>query len=185
MTRYVKMADFVSTLEALAADNFDAAKVQSYLEQTRITPATLERYLQYKPERYTRHLVHKSEAFEILVICWDTGQKAPIHGHEGELCWARVECGKLRFTSYRLISETPLKLEPIGKAMDGEDGHLDGPADIHAVENCLEFGAPAASVHVYSRPYAECDIYDLIKGERQRAQMAYDTIAGKPVSSSR
>jgi predicted metal-dependent enzyme (double-stranded beta helix superfamily) len=117
MARYVNMADFVRTLEAMAADHFDAANVQSYLEQTRITPETLETYLQYTPERYTRHLVHKSEAFEILVICWDRGQKAPIHGHEGELCWARVECGKLRFTSYRLISETPLTLEPIGPAL--------------------------------------------------------------------
>ncbi len=182
MARYVKMDDFVNTLESMAADNFDASGVQSYLEQTRITPATLEMYLHYKPERYTRHLVHKSEAFEILVICWGSGQKAPIHGHEGELCWARVERGKLRFTSYRFISETPLKLELISEAVDGENGYLDGPADIHAVENCMAFGAPAASVHVYSRPYAECDIYDLVSGERQRVQMAYDTIAGKPVS---
>ena len=66
--------------------------------------------------------------------------------------------------------------------VDGENGYLDGPADIHAVENCMALGAPAASVHVYSRPYAECDIYDLVSGERQRVQMAYDTIAGKPVS---
>jgi predicted metal-dependent enzyme (double-stranded beta helix superfamily) len=182
MARYVAMDDFVTTLEAMAADAFDAAAVQSYLKQTRITPETLKTYLHFQPERYTRNLVHKTEAFEILVICWDSGQQAPIHGHEGELCWARVEQGTLRFSNYRLVSETPLRLELMSAAVDGRAGFLDGPADLHAVENCPAFGAPAASVHVYSRPYAACDVYDVERGERKRVQMAYDTMYGKVVA---
>jgi predicted metal-dependent enzyme (double-stranded beta helix superfamily) len=181
VVRYVGMDSFVNTLEAMAAQGFDVAEVQSYLEQTRIEPAMLEPYLHYKPERYTRHLVHKTPAFEILVICWNTGQQAPIHGHEGELCWARVELGTLRFTNYRLVSEAPLRLELLSAALDGTAGYLDGPADIHAVENCRAFAAPAASVHVYSHPYAECDVYDLARGERRRVRLAYDTMYGKPV----
>jgi predicted metal-dependent enzyme (double-stranded beta helix superfamily) len=184
MTHYVAMDQFVNTLETMATQALPADEVQRYLEQTRITPETFEPYLHYKPERYTRHLVHKSEAFEVLVICWNVGQQAPIHGHEGELCWARVERGKLRFTNYRLISETPLRLEPMSEAVDGGVGYLDGPADIHAVHNCDQFGAPAASLHVYSRPYAECDIYDLVRGERRRSRMAYDTMYGKPVTGA-
>ena len=182
MARYIGMDNFVQTLESIASHAFDATEVQSYLEQTRIEPATLAPYLHYRPERYTRHLVHKTPAFEILVICWGSGQQAPIHGHEGELCWARVECGTLRFTNYRLISEAPLRLELLSAAVDGGIGYLDGPADIHAVENCRAFGAPAASVHVYSRPYAECDIYDLQRGEKRRVRLAYDTVCGKPVA---
>jgi predicted metal-dependent enzyme (double-stranded beta helix superfamily) len=178
MADYVEMPTFIDTLESMAARAVDTADIQSYLEQTLIVPEMLERYLYYKPERYTRNLVHKSEAFEILVICWDIGQEAPIHGHEGELCWARVERGKLRFTTYRLVSEAPLRLKPLSEPIDGEAGYLDGPADIHAVENCPAFGAPAASVHVYSRPYAECDIYDPAHGERRRVRLAYDTIQG-------
>jgi cysteine dioxygenase len=180
--RQVDIETFVTDLEAMAAGKLDAAAVQAYLEQTRITPATLEPYLHYKPEHYTRNLVHKTDAFEILVICWGSGQQAPIHGHEGELCWARVERGTLRFTNYRLVSETPLHLEPLRQAVDGGVGYLDGPADIHAVENCPAFGLPAASLHIYSRPYAECDIYDLERGERRRVRMAYDTMYGKPGS---
>jgi hypothetical protein len=38
-------------------------------------------------------------------------------------------------------------------------------------------------LHVYSRPYAECDIYDLERGTIRRAQMAYDTVYGKPVTA--
>ena len=183
MTRDVKMDNFVESLESMAAGTFNEADIQAYLAQTRISAETLSPYLHYKPDHYTRNLVHKSEAFEILVICWGIGQQAPIHGHEGELCWARVERGKLRFTNYQLVSEAPLKLELLNEAVDGIEGHLDGPADLHAVENCVAFGSDAASVHVYSRPYSECDIYDLIRGEKQRVQMAYDTMHGKPITT--
>lgn len=184
MTRDVKMDDFVETLKSMAASTFNQADIQVYLERTRISAETLRPYLYYKADHYTRNLVHKSDAFEILVICWAIGQQAPIHGHEGELCWARVARGKLRFTNYRLVSESPLKLELLNAAVDGVEGHLDGPADLHAVENCAVFGANAASVHVYSRPYAECDIYDLVRGEKQRVRMAYDTMYGKPLRQS-
>ncbi|MFQ5937147.1 MAG: hypothetical protein ACE5LB_12150, partial [Acidiferrobacterales bacterium] len=114
MARYVGMDDFVDRLEGIAASGFDVNAVQSYLQETLIEPSALERYMSYHSQRYTRNLVHKTRAFEILVICWDVGQKAPVHGHEGELCWARVELGKLRFENFRLVSESPLKLELLG-----------------------------------------------------------------------
>lgn len=180
MSARVAMDDFVAALEAMAASGFNAAQVQAYLAQTLIEPTALERYLLFRRGRYTRNLVHKTAAFEILVVCWGIGQRAPVHGHEGERCWARVERGKLRFTSYRLVSESPLVLQPAGGPVDGGAGYLDGPADIHAVENIAAFAAPAASLHVYARPYAECDVYDLTHGARRRVRLAYDSMDGKP-----
>ncbi len=109
--------------------------------------------MSYSEDRYTRHLVHKDKDFELLVISWESGQKAPIHGHEGELCWARVERGRLRFTNFRMVSEEPILLELVNAPMDGAAGFLDGPAEIHAVENPKEFGDNAASLHLYSKPY--------------------------------
>jgi hypothetical protein len=119
MTMYVEMPSFVSALEEMAAHGVDRAGVQSYLEQTPVAPASLDPYVWYRPDRYTRNGIHKSEPFEILVLCWGPGHKAPIHGHEGELCWARVERGRLRFVNYRLVSEQPLLLEPSGPPVDG------------------------------------------------------------------
>ncbi len=181
MNACVTMGEFVASLETIAERGFDAAQVQAYLTQTLIEPSTLDTYLNFRPGRYTRNLVHKTAAFEILVVCWGIGQRAPVHGHEGERCWARVEQGRLRFTSYRLVTDAPLVLELTGPPVDGAAGYLDGPADIHAVENVNDFAAPAASLHVYSKPYAECDVYDLTRGVRRRLRLAYDTVYGKPV----
>ena len=177
MARYVNMKSFVDSLEDMARHEADVADIQAYLNETLIERDALDAYVRYRPERYTRQLVHKSAAFEILVLCWGVGHRAPIHGHEGELCWARVERGRLRFENFRLVSEQPLVLEPLGAPVDGAVGHVDGPADLHSVENPATFGAPAVTVHIYSLPYDECDIYDIEHGTRRRVRMVYDTLA--------
>jgi len=177
--RYVAMDEFVSELDSFASRGLPPDEVHAYLAATLIEPATLEPYLRFHDGHYTRNLIHKVELFELLLICWDIGQAAPIHGHEGENCWARVERGRLRFCNYREVSERPLVLEQAGDPIDGGVGHLDGPADIHSVENPDTFGGRAASLHLYSKPFAECDIYD--RGEKRRVRLAYDSMFGEPV----
>jgi NitT/TauT family transport system ATP-binding protein len=185
VTRHVGFQDLIDDLKRFAVGGFPATEVREYLSESLLDLGALERYLNYRDDHYTRNLIHKDEDFELLVICWGQGQKAPIHGHEGELCFARVEQGTLRFSNYAMLSETPLRLKPTGDPVDGGIGFLDGPADLHAVSNPGEFQENAASLHIYSKPYAECDIYDSESGPRRRVKLAYDSIQGKPVERAR
>lgn len=184
MASYVDMKSFVNRLEAIATAGFDTGDVHAYLNDTLIEPSSLDTFVSFGPTRYARNLVHKSKQFEILVVCWKVGQGAPVHGHEGERCWARVERGRLCFANYREVSEDPLVVEPVGEPVDGGPGHLDGPADIHAVKNPEDSGEDAASLHVYSFPFDECDVYDLTRGEKKRVRMDYDTMFGKPTGAA-
>jgi sulfonate transport system ATP-binding protein len=170
------MAEFVREIRRLCGSGLDPHAVARFLAGTRIEPASLDPYVRFAAGRYTRHLVHKDRDVELLVLCWGRGARAPIHGHEGELCWARVERGRLRFTSYREESRAPLRLVVLGPPVDGGPGHVDGPADIHAVENPAALDEDAVSVHVYSRPYDECDIYDLAQGAVRRVRLDYDSV---------
>jgi hypothetical protein len=86
----------------------------------------------------------------------------------------------LRFTNYRELSEKPLVVERVGEPVEGGQQYLDGPVDIHEVENLGSLGQ-AATVHVYSRPYQECDVYDLRRGEKHRVRLDYDTMFRRPV----
>ena len=180
MARFITLEECVGQLKALDAEGFDKARVESFLNDTLIEPASLTSNMVFSSDCYTRNLIHKCEGFELLIIGWEPGQRTPVHGHEGELCWARVEMGNLRFTSYREVSEDPLVVEMIGSPIDAGAGHLDGPADIHSVENLKSSGEPGATLHLYSRPYPEFDIYDLVKGEKRRIATRYDSVAGPP-----
>jgi hypothetical protein len=173
VTKRLAIDEFVARMRELTAPTVDSAAVQGFLGEHLIEPASLEPYLRFDAGRYTRHLVFRDAAVELLVLCWPRGSQAPIHGHEGELCWARVERGRLRFTSYRELSRSPLSLAPVGHPLLGGPGHVDGPADIHAVETV---GEDAVSLHVYVRPYDECDIYDLARGVIRRVRLGYDSV---------
>jgi len=173
--RFLPMQAFVGEIQGLVDRGFPRSEVHRLLQTTLIEPASLDAWVKYAPGKYTRHLVFKCPAVELLVICWDQGQLAPVHGHEGELCWARVERGRLRFRNYREKSRSPLVVEPVGEPADGGPGHLDGPAELHSVENPAEFGERAVSFHVYSKPYAECDIYDLEEKAIKRVALRYDS----------
>jgi hypothetical protein len=170
------MDEFVERMRDLCVRGLPTDEVQRFLAGSRIEPASLDHYVRFETGRYTRHLVFKNADVELLVLCWARGSRAPIHGHEGERCWARVERGRLRFTNWRERSRQPLRLEPIGEAAEGEAGHLDGPADLHSVDNPAEWGEDAVSLHVYSKPYAECDIYDTAEGVVRRVRLQYDSV---------
>jgi hypothetical protein len=179
MPALLSMDDFVTRMRELTAPAVDPGMVQRFLEGNLIVPASIDRYARFADDRYTRHLVFKNAAVELLVLCWRRGAHAPIHGHEGELCWARVERGRLRFTSYRELSRSPLSLAPLGDPLEGGPGHVDGPADIHAVQTV---GEDAVSLHVYVKPYDECDIYDLARGVVRRVRLTYDSVPERSVA---
>jgi hypothetical protein len=170
------LADFVQQVRKRCDGVLDPLEMGRFLATTRIEPASLAGFVRFAPGRYTRHLVHKDRDVELLVLCWARGASAPIHGHEGEYCWARVERGRLAFRNYREASRAPLSLEPVGGVVDGGPGHVDGPADLHAVANPAAFGEDAVSVHVYCRPYDECDVYEGEQGPVRRVRLVYDSI---------
>ncbi|HET9296554.1 MAG TPA: cysteine dioxygenase family protein [Candidatus Binatia bacterium] len=175
----LSMEAFLDGINDVLRRGFATEDIHTHLQKTLIEPDSLQRYIFFRPERYTRNLVFKNEFFELLVICWNIGQRAPVHGHEGERCWSRVEQGSLILCNYREVSENPLVVRQIGEPYRGERGHLDGPANIHSVANPSM--VPAVSLHLYSHPYDQCDIYDLENNLKQRVRLRYDSIDGKVV----
>ena len=165
----------ISDLKNFARTNFPTSDVSSYLKNVKLSDNDLEKYLLKKDKQYTRNLIHKDVNFEIMVVCWPPKISAPIHGHEGEKCWARVEDGELQISNYEKVSSNPLELIKT-KQRSCLPGYLDGPAEIHSVENLTnEF---ATSLHVYARPYDACDVYNLEKGTVNRLKLGYHSIDG-------
>ncbi|MBM2810046.1 MAG: cysteine dioxygenase type [Chloroflexi bacterium] len=179
MGQFVSIDEVVAHLVELEKAGFATREVQAYLLGTRIDPKSIKPYVSFDRTHYTRNLIHRTNGFELLAICWDVGQAAPIHDHENEHCWARVEHGRLAFTNFTMVSDDPLRLEQVGRSVMGDPGHLDALPGIHKVANDRSFGHRAISLHLYARPFAECTIYDLTLGEKRRQRLRYDTV---PVS---
>ena len=171
------MNDLINNLKKFAVNNFPVETVSDYILKYKFSDNELNNYCFYKDSKYARHLVHKEKDFEILIVCWKPGQAAPIHGHEGEKCWMRIESGALQISNYQLDSISPLKLTMSGLTK-GDVGYLDGPAEIHSVENIYE--ESAISLHIYAKPFDKCDIYDLNEGVIKKTELLYDSMYKKP-----
>lgn len=169
--RCLTLDQFIAELNRFAALDFPVRETHQVLRCASLQPAQLQPYLFVAPDQYTRNLIYKSPEYELLLIAWPSGQAAPIHGHEGEKCWARVESGELRFTNYcEIPGDGSFSLKTLSQRVGGL-GYLDGPADIHKVENISS--QLAVTLHLYSRPFEACDIYDPENGRKLRKMLGY------------
>ena len=68
--------------------------------------ATLERYLAWDLQHYTRNLIDHTDLYDLMAICWEIGQVSSIHNHKGQNCWMSVPVGRLVVQNYRVIFES-------------------------------------------------------------------------------
>ena len=170
------MNSFIKSLKSFAKKDFPTNEVSTLILKSQLSNKSLAKYSHFNKKTYTRNMIYKDTNFEVLLICWSAGQMAPIHGHEGEKCWFKILSGALQIYNYKIESIKPLKLKQLEK-INASAGYLDGPADIHAINNCYK--EPVTTLHVYAKPYDSCDIYDLKSNKIKRKKMNYYSIDGK------
>ena len=166
----------INSLEKFSKEDFPIQEVSSTILDHQISEENIKKYSYFSEDCYTRNKIYKNKNFEVLLLCWLPNQGAPIHGHEGEKCWFKVIKGDLLINNYSLISEKPLKIE-FKNTINASDNYLDGPADVHSIENHSD--QPVTTLHVYARPYDTCNVYNIEKKRVERLKMGYHSIDGK------
>lgn len=163
----IPIQEFIARLEAIPELEFTHARILEFLRNERLDPAGLDPYLFFSSERYTRNLIHKTDLFELLAICWESGQKSAIHNHRDQNCWMAAVLGKLQVHNFRLIRRDPAagfcELESSSHFMITPESpqEVDPEEPIHQVVNPASFGSRAVTLHIYSKPFDTCEVYDL------------------------
>lgn len=162
----VAIEDFVSKLRCCSEEDFaNVPYVHQLLRQHPLDPQSIEKYLIWDHQHYTRNLIDKTPLFEVMAICWDVGQDSSIHNHQDQHCWMAVPIGRLLVQNYRVLQQDlkagicdllptdMIEMNPSNPAA------VDPKNPVHRVYNPTDFGQRAVSVHVYSRPYDSCVVY--------------------------
>ena len=176
--------DFCRRLSAMAESEFGPTHVLHFLRAHPIDPASLSPYIFFSRLHYTRNLIFKCELFEVIAICWDVGHVSQVHNHRGQLCWMAVPMGKLKNQNFRLLEsdeeKRTCKLEPSDSCLITPDSPLevDRAEPIHRVSNLAEFNERAVSIHIYSKPFNSCRIYDPARGTFQDIPLHYSSEYG-------
>src|SRR5205807_3871870 len=106
VSKQVSIADFVTELRKFPTSAFERIdQIISFLESTPVAPDTLQPYLTWDRQHYTRNLIDKTPLYELIAICWEVGQVSSVHNHRDQNCWMAVPIGRLLVENYRVLRQ--------------------------------------------------------------------------------
>jgi cysteine dioxygenase len=187
IAKQVSIRNLVGELRKFTADAFtEIEPIRRFLRDTPVSPDSLDPYLLWDRQHYTRNLIDKTPLYELIAICWEVGQASSVHNHKDQNCWMAVPIGRLQVENYHLVEQDLeagcCKLEPTDMVeMNLSHPCAVDPADpVHRVLNPREFNQRAVSLHVYSRPFDTCVVYSPEQGTCGEISLHYTTEYGKP-----
>eukprot|EP00536_Pseudo-nitzschia_multiseries_P013516 jgi/Psemu1/211857/e_gw1.580.5.1 len=116
---------------------------------------------------YTRNLVATDHStYALLVLCWNPGQRSPVHDHPCDGCWLSVLDGELTEVLYRNTNTNsnvgnvgnPVGRNLLGTGMSSCISNATGL--VHSVGNPSKT-AQAVSLHLYAPPMVGCRCWDV------------------------
>lgn len=176
---------WVEKLAAIPENEFTVPRVLEFTQQAGVRPETLTPYLFYARSHYTRNLIYQCDLFEVMAICWESGQSSRIHNHRGQNCWMAAPIGRLRVQNFRVENRDAAcgtcRIVPTDSyIMDPSNPAVVNPDEpVHQVQNLAEYGQRATSIHIYSRPYSTCEVYFAEKGAYSDVPLHFSSEYGK------
>lgn len=190
MTEQVTIQFLVSRLRELPDAAFSGTQqIADLLASLPVEPKSLEPYLTWDRQHYTRNLIDKTPLYELIAICWEIGQASSVHNHLDQNCWMAAPIGRLLVQNYRTVSEDlaggKCELDPTDIVeMNARKPCAVDPAEpVHRVFNPREFDQRAVSLHVYSRPFDSCVVYSPEQGTCGKIKLQYTTQFGEDVEA--
>ncbi len=94
MSGEISLAKLIGTLKA-DSSVIGPTKLQDILDRLVISSEDIHRHTAFSDKKYARNLVCKTDRYEIMVMCWNAGQRSSIHDHAGSLGGLKILHGEL------------------------------------------------------------------------------------------
>lgn len=152
--RLVPLVEYLESLRGRA----DLDILSGLLKEADITRRDIEPFCVFGARGYKRNTIRASEWYELLALCWRSGQCSTIHDHAGSSCAFRVIEGqgteiRFRTTPSGLLCPLVANTMNTGYICAAED------ADIHQVANMQPPGTDLITLHIYSPPIKRMTTY--------------------------
>ncbi len=135
--------------------------LQDWLARTEVTLDMVRPFLQFSPDHYVRNLMHAGPCYQALVICWQSGQRSPIHDHRGSSCAVKVICGVATETAFATAANGMIYANG-SRQLKAGDSCASQDADIHQMSNLQPEGDDLVTLHIYSPPLYRMNMYSLV-----------------------
>lgn len=161
-----------SPLPALAellqyAGRIPLAALSEWLARTDVSLDDVRPFLRFSPEHYVRNLMFAGPSFQALVLCWQSGQRSPIHDHAGSSCAVKVVHGVATETTFArapngMLMATASRLLAAGEGCASQDD------DVHQMSNLQAAEHDLITLHIYSPPLLAMHMYSIVDAKVTR-----------------
>ena len=161
-------------------------------------------FVGFNPLHYVRHLIDGNDDFELMLICWETGQGSRVHDHADSHCWLTaldgtveelryIEEGAADGASAHAASLPDIPgvvgpaqacpvLRPAGVAAvaPGGTAYINDSMGLHAVRCPADCPAPGAvTLHLYCPPIRRVKLYEPEAGRVVQRVPGFFSVRGK------
>ncbi len=156
---FPKLSGVIEYLEGLSA-RADLAVLERLLKDADVSREDLKAVCHFCDSCYQRNTIARSDWFELVALCWKSGQVTPIHDHHGSSCAFRVVEGtgtEVRFCrtpSGLICPDQTTPMNP-GYVCAAED------EDIHLIANMQPPGTDLITLHCYSPALTVVNTYSI------------------------
>ncbi len=135
-------------------------QLRSVIESNSVGLDDVRDFLCVDASTYSRNRVVRTDRYEVLVFCWCSGQRSTIHDHEGSACGVRVVCGAATEIVFeRVPGGDRVRAVRTRRAGAGQvTSSFD--TDIHQIANDDPAAVLLVTLHVYSPPLDEMNVYE-------------------------
>lgn len=126
------------------------------------SPDELAPFATWDRLHYTRHCIHSSPFHELLLICYEPGQRTSIHDYDSQMAWIKPVIGNV--LEERFKAGPGRELLPDGSKIlgPGSLSYMGSGNPIHRHSNTGP--SRAITLNLYARPIRRWRVYDLRTG---------------------
>ena len=148
--------------------------IEQWFSSLLIIQRDFEQYRVFAERSYARNLIVRSPFAELLLLCWRSGQRTPIHDHGGSVGVVLVCEGLLTETMYDRAPEGHVRPHSTFKRSPGSITGADVP-DIHQLLNLQPESKHMVTLHCYAPPLSELNTYSPLSSRVGRWREGYFT----------
>ena len=180
-----KVEKLIEGLRSIKDEEFTCDNVYQFLGANPVDVASIDKYFFWSHDFYTRNLIYKDGRFEIMAVCWESGQVSRVHNHADQKCWMTVPVGRLRGQNFAIAamdeSQNYCKLRETDsfELSDCLAAKVELEEPIHQILNLAEYAQRAVSIHIYSKPFERCLSYCRDTDTFKEVPLYYTSTGGK------
>jgi cysteine dioxygenase len=170
----MNLADFLRQLQAYEKPlSLDAVK--SLLSKLTVQADDVRELVTFQADHYVRNRIALTEFVEALFLCFEAGQRTPIHDHAGSACGVKVIEGVATETIFERTRDGWLfATESKALLPGGVVGSND--MDTHQLSNLQTGGKRLVTLHIYSPPLSAVGNYSLTDNQVQQVRAAVNDL---------